>query len=196
MPLLEAWEKVYINESFLKTVHGQLGCDSCHSGVGVSFDKDEAHQGLIAYPSEDAELYCEPCHSEEMATHKNSLHKTQEGFYQRFKLRAGYDLRSEGYEHMLGAFKASCGTCHTSCGECHVSRPRTVGGGFNWRHEFSKTPDLNTNCTACHGSRVGDEYKGVQFGLKADVHHSPHEKNCEFCHSAYEMHGGDGTLLS
>ena len=194
---LEPWKRVYVEEDFLETVHGQLGCTSCHSGVEKSSDKYEAHQGLVAYPSdEDADLYCGTCHGEEVETCKNSLHKTQEGYFERFSLRAGYDMRDSGYEHVLEEFNAECATCHTSCGQCHVSRPRAVGGGMDWGHEFKKTPDLKKNCTACHGSRVGDEYTGENEGFKADVHYIPNAKKCGFCHSADEMHGGDGTLLT
>jgi hypothetical protein len=196
VPPLEAWEHIYVKEAFLDSDHGKLGCYWCHSGNKEVFDdKEAAHEGLIAYPSEDPENYCAPCHQEETENNTTGIHTTQQGFYERFRIRAGYDLQDGKQEHILIKFKSECGKCHTSCGQCHVSRPRTVGGGLNWAHEFLKTPDMQTNCTACHGSRIGEEYRGEHDAISADVHYLPLLKKCEYCHSAHEMHGGDGNLL-
>ncbi len=173
-----------------------MECTFCHDGNPNGKDKTEAHEDLIPYPSEEAEYTCSPCHSTESAHYKTSIHTTQEGYYERFKIRAGYDLRDPGYEHALEEFKGECGKCHATCGQCHVIRPVTVGSGLNWGHEFRKTPDLSTNCTACHGSRIGEEYTGAHEEYKADVHYVPNAKKCEFCHDAEEMHGGDGTTLT
>ena len=197
MTPLEPWKRVFVGETFFETAHGQIDCVICHLGNSEErSDKDSAHEVLIPYPSEDASFFCASCHQDEVETFKNSLHATQEGYFERFSLRAGYDWREPGHEHELGEFQAECGSCHASCGQCHVSRPRTVGGGFNWEHEFRKKPDLRTNCTACHGSRIGEEYTGDREGYKADVHYVPGAKTCEFCHAAVEMHGGDGTHLT
>jgi hypothetical protein len=94
-------------------------------------------------------------------------------------------------------FDARCAGCHTTCGQCHVSRPQSVGGGFLLiggislsSHRFRQTPDMNEQCTACHGTRVGDDYKGTLTGTP-DVHFS-RGRNCMFCHSGDEIHG-DGT---
>ena len=196
MTPLEPWERVYIKDSFMDSLHGFIDCGWCHEGNESGADKDEAHEDLVHYPSEEARFYCAPCHEEQAQHYRESIHTTQEGYYERFELRSGYDLRSEGYEHALEEFEGECGKCHASCGQCHVTRPVTVGSGLNWAHEFKKTPDLKTNCTACHGSRVGEEYTGGHEGLKTDVHYIPGAKRCEFCHSAHEMHGGDGTVLT
>ena len=58
-------------------------------------------------------------------------------------------------------------------------------------HEVLATPDMNAQCTACHGSRVNDEFKGVHSGLRADVHYVA-GMQCADCHSGMEMHG-NGT---
>ncbi|MCP4716118.1 MAG: hypothetical protein GY868_13460 [Deltaproteobacteria bacterium] len=196
MAPLEPWKRVYINDDFMDSIHGNIDCIWCHEGNEKSNDKTTAHDGLVSAPSEDSAYYCGVCHGDEDGAHVNSLHRTQEGYFERFSLRAGYDLRDAGQEHKLEEFQAECGQCHATCGQCHVTRPVAVGTGLNWAHEFNKTPDLQTNCTACHGSRIGEEYKGEHEGLKADVHYIPGAKRCEFCHSGQEMHGGDGTYLT
>jgi len=181
---LDPWKRVYIEEEFLDTLHGNIDCYWCHEGNKDATNKDDAHQGLIAFPSEQPSNACRYCHVEEHAANKTSLHTTQEGYFERFNVRAGYDLREDS--HLLNEFNAECGKCHTSCGQCHVSRPITVGSGLNWGHEFKRTPDLTTNCTACHGSRIGEEFSGSHTDLKPDIHFL---KRCEFCHKSSEIHG-------
>jgi thiosulfate/3-mercaptopyruvate sulfurtransferase len=57
---------------------------------------------------------------------------------------------------------------------------------------FNKTPSLTRNCTACHGSRVGNEYMGKNEGVQADVHFRQARMACVDCHSGMEMHDSDG----
>ncbi len=86
--------------------------------------------------------------------------------------------------------------------------PRVAGNGFLNGHNFRKTPDMERNCTACHGSRIKDEFFGLNgalitrngLGLPApapDVHFAKTQElnpdglpyGCTFCHSAGEIHG-------
>jgi hypothetical protein len=77
-----------------------------------------------------------------------------------------------------------------------------------------RTPDMVSNCTACHGSRVKDEYFGLNnalyarnrlhsaslaasdpFGgatLQPDVHRAD-GMTCDACHAGAEMHGSGVT---
>ena len=96
MPPLEAWERVFIADTFPESVHGQLGCISCHKGVDDTDNMTLAHKGLVSYPSFEAGVYCTPCHEEIARRDKNSIHTTLGGFYERFRLRSGYDLRVAG----------------------------------------------------------------------------------------------------
>jgi thiosulfate/3-mercaptopyruvate sulfurtransferase len=82
-----------------------------------------------------------------------------------------------------------CDKCHTSCGQCHVSIPTNLGGGLLAGHEFKKVPPMNLTCTGCHGSRINDEYKGKNEGVKADTHWIKGGMPCFDCHTADEMHG-------
>jgi thiosulfate/3-mercaptopyruvate sulfurtransferase len=86
-------------------------------------------------------------------------------------------------------FGNHCASCHTTCGDCHVSQPNSVGGGLIEGHVFNQTPSMTRNCTACHGSRVGNEYLGKHEDIKADVHFRQGRMNCMDCHTAAEMHG-------
>ncbi len=185
MSQLEAWEKVLVDNEdgqFGNSTHGIVGCMICHEGDSSSPDMATAHTGLLADPSSaDA---CSTCHAEIEAHDESSLHSTLSGFETVIESRGG-DL-SEG-SLLVEAMGNHCESCHTTCGQCHVSRPDSADGGFLDGHEFEGTPSMTNNCTACHGSRVGDEYLGQNSGVKADVHRRK-GMQCYTCHSV-ELHG-------
>jgi thiosulfate/3-mercaptopyruvate sulfurtransferase len=86
-------------------------------------------------------------------------------------------------------FGNHCATCHTTCGECHVAQPQNVGGGLFTGHVFETTPPMTRSCTACHGSRVGNEYLGKNEGISGDVHFREGRMSCVKCHEGADLHG-------
>ena len=102
----------------------------------------------------------------------------------------------EQNQGVSNGFEQSCNKCHATCGQCHVSRPEAVHGGFIDSHIFNRTPDMINQCTACHGSRIGEEYRGSHSeeipGYKSDVHYrksfSMGGRQCMNCHTKIEMH--------
>jgi hypothetical protein len=182
---------VLVNSEFLNTTHGKISCSSCHGGNPGASDKNNAHLDLVADPSSQADTYCSSCHARAVKVFSASLHYNQNGYYNLFAKRAGFDLRQN--PSLQSHFDAECGKCHTTCGQCHISRPGSVKGGFISGHDF-KFPSMTNNCTACHGSRVGAEYLGENQGLKGDVHWLPNARRCDFCHTSGELHG-NGTYL-
>lgn len=195
MPPLEAWEKVYMTgagaQAFLSSTHGQFDCTDCHQGRPGNLTMAEAHEGLIARPSDDPRGICSECHSTHTAKMSNSLHGGLWGYRNMIAKRYGVDDFEDVPHAMKQGFAQDCAKCHTSCGDCHVARPSSAGGGFVAGHNFGK-PDMTQNCTACHGSRVGAEYRGENEGIGADVHYVPGGMRCDGCHSGDELHG-DGT---
>lgn len=188
---MEGWVKVFIGgpdgEDFLSSIHARKDCISCHGGAPGVLSKDEAHVGLIADPSDDVVNSCNAaCHSETQHF-ANSVHWTQAGYLSTFSDRAGFDLRD--HPDLEEGFARDCSSCHASCGDCHISQPKNVGGGLIAAHKINRTPNMKRNCTACHGSRIGDEYQGLNDYASADVHYRSQAMLCFDCHSAEEMHG-------
>jgi hypothetical protein len=184
---LEVWEKVLINpEAMQETVHGYISCIDCHGGQNLA-DKVAAHLGVIRDPSADAETTCGKCHPNIAPFQENSLHNNL----------AGYDTvlhqRSTPENHPLIEEGESyhCSNCHTTCGQCHISQPTSVGGGLIDGHVFNRIPSMSRQCTACHGSRVKNEYTGAHEGLSADVHLRTGRMVCTDCHTGGDMHGTD-----
>lgn len=185
---MEAWQKVFIDKDFFNSTHGRKNCVSCHGGQGGYQTMANAHQGVIANPSNFAEEKCGLCHEEIAATHRTSLHATQEGYFTSFAVRTGEARPSANVQAM---FEKQCASCHASCGQCHVSRPISVKGGVVSGHVFRRRPSMTENCIACHGSRIGEEFRGDHAGIPADAHYLK-GMNCFSCHPKAELHG-DGT---
>lgn len=188
---MEPWEKVLVEaETFPESVHGKIACTECHGGKQAA-DKETAHTGLMAHPSTDPTA-CATCHPSEAQTYAESLHATQQGYWTVLNAR-GLPQDHPGGQEMFGNH---CASCHTSCGDCHVSQPRSAGGGFIEGHLFKASPSMTRNCTACHGSRVGNEYMGKHDGLKADIHFRQGRMKCTDCHSGADLHGQTESTAS
>ncbi len=175
--------------------HFDVGCTDCHGGQAVARDKVEAHVDLVRDPSEDPVAGCGEgaCHQEVAEASLGSIHFTLSGERTVIEERLGGSMAD--HPEVQAGWEASCNKCHATCGQCHVSRPNSVAGGFIDGHRFVKTPDMLNQCTACHGSRIGQEFRGRHNdeipGYKGDVHYLAGER-CEFCHSGQEMHEGAG----
>jgi len=190
VPPLEAWEKVWINgETFASDVHSYINCTTCHLGQSVD-DMELAHQGLVTDPSENPEQVCASCHPDVAPHSVNSLHTTLAGYDTVLHQRSS----PEHYETLELMESYHCDSCHASCGQCHVSQPTSVGGGLLEGHTFVQTPPMSRTCTGCHGSRVKNEYYGLNEGFPGDVHLREARMACTDCHTGAEMHGGTDSL--
>ncbi|MHB8873356.1 MAG: hypothetical protein ACYC8T_06685 [Myxococcaceae bacterium] len=175
-----------VDNAFLSDVnHGSQKCIGCHQGDPAGATRAMAHVGLVPDPTVTAATNSCSCHGAIVASSANSLHTTLNGIRSSLAERAG--TSSLGPE--LGTvFGNHCSRCHSSCGNCHVSVPAAAGGGLLSGHRFVRKPPMNLVCTACHGSRVGDEYRGLNPGVPADVHYNQ-GMQCTACHTGAEMHG-------
>ncbi len=197
MPPLEAWQKVLVAPAFLAdTTHGTLSCTRCHGGVGGKRSKEDAHAGMVADPARGngkggAGGTCATggCHTLADGRHAASIHGTQQGFMTSLAAREGGAAPSQ---NMMDMHHAACASCHTTCGQCHISRPDSAKGGFVAGHVIRKRPNPVLNCMACHGSRIGEEFRGQHDGLDADVHYGK-QMNCSDCHTRAELHGDGST---
>ena len=185
MAPLEPWEKVLVNaKEFPVTVHGSIPCTDCHQGTQSS-DKETAHTDLIARPSEGDPNACSECHPNVTETYATSLHATLQGYWTVLNTRS----IPENHPTLETAFNNHCANCHASCGDCHIAQPASVGGGLFDGHVFTAKPPMTRSCTACHGSRVGNEYLGKNEGYPGDVHFREGRMNCVDCHTDHELHG-------
>ena len=187
MPPLEAWEKVFVGDKYLASIHSIQNCTGCHGGVSGEKDKDAAHEGVVRDPAESG-CVCGVCHSDAPQLAATSLHRTVNGFRTMLTAR-GADLDNET---MQTAFNNHCNTCHATCGQCHISRPNFTAGGLIKEHEVKKVASTKDTCMACHGARVSNEYMGKNEGVEGSVHFKKGMMSCFDCHEVGDFHG-DGT---
>lgn len=183
MPEVEPWERVWIDtDLYEEDVHSYINCTDCHSGQSVD-DFELAHDGMKTRTVDSPEV-CGDCHVDVGIPAFESLHNTLEGYDTALYSRSV----PENHADIETMQAAHCNTCHATCGDCHVSQPFSVGGGLLDGHDFLPSPSMSRNCTACHGSRIKDEYYGVHEGLSSDVHFR-NRMDCMECHTGDEMHG-------
>jgi len=185
---LEAWEKVFVGDAFLVSVHNVQNCIGCHGGVEGVDDKDAAHEGVVRDPVEASERVCGICHVDATEHAVTSLHQNLTG-YQTALTARGADFTDP---HMEEAFDNHCSDCHTTCGQCHISRPTALGGGLLKGHEVKEVASMKDTCTACHSARVANEYQGKNEGVEGSVHWLEEGMSCFDCHDTSQYHG-DGT---
>lgn len=178
---MEAWKKVLVDNGFFDTSHGRYSCVDCHGGADGESVMEEAHEGMVADPSDK----CAVCHAVESHSYKDSQHFNLTGYRKLIAVRAGVDELTPGLRAM---FEEKCNTCHATCGQCHISRPHSVKKGFVRGHRFLSRPSMTENCIACHGSRIGEEFRGQHSGIPADIHYN-RGMQCVACHRAEELHG-------
>jgi thiosulfate/3-mercaptopyruvate sulfurtransferase len=135
------------------------------------------------------------CHGDIVRRNETSIHSNIWGEKAHVALRNGYASFAEAPGHIKEAFQTDCSGCHTSCGQCHVSRPHTAGGGFleqrvGYSHQFIRTPSEENVCTACHGSRVSDDWNANQERVPGNLPdiHNDYGYSCLDCHTE-DMHG-------
>ena len=180
MAPVEPWKKVLVAPEFLDTDHGDIACEDCHGGNPGAMTMDGAHKGIICDPTfPDATATCGDCHDDITEDAKNSLHYTLATFRPMVLKRASQNPQVVAKIDL--AMNNHCYSCHSSCGQCHVSRPNAVEGGLVSGHQFS-TPNMTEQCTACHGSRIGNEYLGKTG--KGDVHFTKKQMECTACHDS------------
>jgi len=206
---VEQYPSVFHNGS----VHAGVSCTACHGGDDSANTRADAHtDGFQAIPGADS---CDTCHSAIAGTAADGLHTTLDG-YASILADRGFPEESADQTTALDRYDEQCTKCHTAnsedqtaCGFCHVSVPDQAGGGLLGGHAFQGTPSMENNCTACHGSRVKDEFYGQNDGLldrnaaaypdghpygdtayqlQPDVHKAA-GMDCMSCHGGDEIHG-------
>lgn len=157
----ETAQRVLIESDDPMSLHGQLGCVTCHSGIGTTQNVDAAHQDLVANPSshKKADEYCLPCH---------------------------HDLRSAIPEHNIqtpherilwGIHEdeevCACSNCHgpMAHGEEPIRTHEFLAGYCIDCHEEQNVPPEMLKCSGCH---IGP-------------HDVSEAMDCETCHKSTEV---------
>jgi len=209
-------DKVYIRlypaggiRSFadIDPAHAASGCAGCHGGTSVVDAADDtsayrmAHTGMMRDPSAIGEAGCSGgmCHGDIVRRNETSMHSNLWGEKAHVALRNNYETFEDCPVDIKDGYAKDCNSCHTTCGQCHISRPDAAGGGFleqraGYSHKFIRTPSEENVCTACHGSRVGDDWNANQERVPGNVPdlHNDFGYSCLDCHQE-DLHGDGAT---
>jgi hypothetical protein len=163
--------------------------DAAHTGLYVFHPGPDTPEDQVVDPVET----CASCHPFVAEAGADSLHRTLAGYDTVLHSRIDEaDLQPAHIQRIEEMELYHCNDCHATCGECHVSQPNSAGGGLIEGHNFIEQTPMGT-CTACHGSRVQNEYYGLNEGpegrLPRDLHSTMLRYQCTDCHTGNEMHG-------
>ncbi len=163
----------------------RISCISCHSGNPDSFDKEQAHRGLITIPGNysNAEHTCGKCHPEIIKRTRNSLMNTMSGiisvdkyvFGENDNLDSLFDINHLGNKTAAEQhLRDKCASCHTG-GEKTTTGPITPlsrGGGClachlqydpeNPSRSYLSSEVDDGKCFGCHSrsGRISTNYEG------------------------------------
>lgn len=123
-----------------------IGCTSCHLGNAKSFNKGEAHEGMVLIPGNlsDAKQTCGKCHATELNKIEHSLMTTNSGIVAVDKFVFG-EADSLNYHYHIKDIRYSPADKHLRdlCANCHLGAEKTEFGEIN---QLSR----GGGCNACH----------------------------------------------
>jgi hypothetical protein len=159
-----------------------LGCTPCHGGDPLAFEKETAHQELIAIPGNLKDVYqtcgTTNCHGEIAQRVNGSLMATMSGVVAVDKFAFGesphpdlpYDIRE------LGNSTAAELHLRHLCASCHLGREKTETGPI---HERSR----GGGCNACHLNYATETPETLTTGIHPQLNLQVSNDHCFGCHS-------------
>lgn len=125
-----------------------IGCSSCHAGNPFSFDKDEAHAGMVLIPGneKDYNRSCgtSDCHPDIVSRVPKSIMSTLTGMISVNKFVFDESENLDEYYHVKNlGFTAAESHLRNLCVSCHIGNEKLEFGPIN---ELSR----GGGCNACH----------------------------------------------
>ena len=129
----EEAQSSYVEASLTESLHGRLGCVTCHQGTPDTEDIDAAHTGLVAEASVYFQEDCLLCHRELPDEYADD------------NLLAPHDAVVDGSAEDL-----TCGDCHGSVGHGYDPITGEVIISMAACMECHEERDLDVACEVCH----------------------------------------------
>lgn len=147
-------------------------CTLCHAGNATATDRQEAHQGLIAFPGDmdSAAQACGNCHADKVDSVSHSLMHTGKGMV-RTTRQAFAEVADRPAHNDLATLTDSPADSllRKLCAGCHLGNKKT-------KHQLDTTRDRGGGCLACH---INDYPQTGHPALTAQVG----DGRCFGCHS-------------
>ncbi len=177
-----------------------FGCATCHGGNKYSFNKTEAHKGMVLNPGrlEYATKYCSKCHADVINRLNSSIMVTERGvlgvlaekFLKKDEFYSVGEVEGKKSDLAINYFSKMCAACHVNqLQSIFKNKNRVRGGGCvdchavkkaNNPHVILTTRIPSDNCLKCHNrsNRIGLAY----FGEFQSAGYGTPYKNGNFSH--------------
>ena len=191
----EELERSFIEVSQTESLHGRLGCITCHQGTSNTADVEGAHTGLVADRSPYFQENCLFCHRdvrdelpdrELLAPHSQVVN----GSAQDLTCSDCHGSAGHGYDPASGKITVSM----QACIDCHEERSLDVECKVCHTGEVGFNP--NADCATCHPASYAQSMKEATLLAYA---HAQENLVCLDCHEAEaltQLHEGVGTDTS
>ncbi len=178
-------DRLYINPEDVQSLHGRLGCVTCHRGNGQAEDLKASHVGLVVNPTtvDNAKVYCLTCH-----------HRLRTDVPEHFIHTPHREVLMANHDDTVW----SCSNCHLAvahgarpadtherqrelCVDCHQQQnlppERLACSGCH-----SSPHDIVLDCDNCHVStRLWSQYQASFHPMPLNGRHG--EIHCFECHT-------------
>jgi nitrate/TMAO reductase-like tetraheme cytochrome c subunit len=177
----EEVQLLYIEASQTESLHGRLGCVTCHQGTPGTQDITAAHTGVVADPSVNFQEDCLLCHSDLpdefpeddlLAPHQQVV----QGLVEDLTCSDCHGAVGHGDGLVSGGVTISM----TACIDCHKERNLDVGCDVCHTEMAAWSPD--TDCGLCHMDYV-ESMKDASLLAYA---HAQKGLECLDCHTDLE----------
>ncbi|HHH43399.1 MAG TPA: hypothetical protein ENK49_04605 [Gammaproteobacteria bacterium] len=158
----------------LGAAHNALArdCTTCHGGNAGASARQDAHQGLIAFPGDmdSAAQACGNCHADQVDSVSHSLMHTGKGMVRSTRQVLGEPTDRPAHNELATLTHSPADSLlRKRCAGCHLGRKKTA-------HRLDATRDRGGGCLACH---INDYPETGHPALTAQVSDS----RCFGCHS-------------
>jgi nitrate/TMAO reductase-like tetraheme cytochrome c subunit len=212
--------RVLVRPADVLSVHGRLGCITCHRGTGDTADAQVAHTNLVVDPTLHFLEECTICHADLPDEFPNDRLRTphsevSHGLAENVTCSDCHGAVGHGFDPISGeeiCSMTACLDCHVErnldtqledCSACHIT-PHDVGLGLScsnchastqtWREtQLSVHPVELTGWHAeidCFSCHSWPDFGGLDY-VCSDCHNRPHEFGDDGCETCHTPQGWD-----
>ena len=219
----EERQRLFVETSAIDSVHGRLGCITCHGGTSGTADVDAAHDQLMPDPSTRFEATCILCHRDLRDPASDGLLHEPHGVVldspHTVECSECHGAVGHGFNAPAGGSicsMAACLDCHEeqnldvqaqNCGSCHVG-PHDVAAALSCSDCHTSIQDWNQTQLSVHPVRLTgrhaeaecfDCHEWPNFGdldyVCSDCHERPHDFGDDACASCHTTGGWDSSTM-
>jgi hypothetical protein len=200
-------QRLLIETAAIESIHGRLGCVTCHGGTSGTDDVRAAHNQLVADPSSRYEATCLLCHRDLRHPTSDELlhvpHQAVLGSPTTVTCSECHGAVGHGFNAPAGetiCSMASCLDCHEErdlevqsqdCGSCHIG-PHDVAIALSCSDCHTSIQNWNETRLSLHPVALTGRHAGANcFGCHKWPDFGSLDYVCSDCHARPHSFGSD-----